>query len=301
MRMSQTQIWLEATRPKTLPAAICPVMVGSALAYAADAFQLLPALLCLSFALLVQIGTNFANDYLDGVRGSDTEQRLGPQRAVAAGLVSPARMKLAAVAVLFVAFITGLGLIPFGGWWLLGVGIASVLCAWLYTGGPYPLAYNGWGDVFVVFFFGLIAVGCTYYVQAGALSAVVLWSALACGLLINNILVVNNYRDTEEDRQSGKRTLAVSLGRNFALWQYRLTVMFVAVLTVYLSLLLKNRWLWLVLLTLVPACLMAARLPRLRSSQEYLGALKISGLVVAAYGLVFSVVLVFNSVSTLPR
>mgnify|MGYP005863849765 CR=1 FL=1 len=230
--MNKTRIWLEATRPKTLPAAVCPVLVGSALAHNAGAFDWRPALLCLGFALLIQIGTNFANDYLDGIRGSDTEKRLGPQRAVAAGLVPAVRMQSAAVAVLIAAFVTGLALIPFGGWWLLAVGVASVLCAWLYTGGPYPLAYNGLGDLFVVVFFGFIAVGCTYYVQAGSLGPRVLWSGLACGLLINNILVVNNYRDADEDRISDKKTLAVRFGRTFALWQYRLTVLFVAGITV---------------------------------------------------------------------
>ncbi|HKK19601.1 MAG TPA: 1,4-dihydroxy-2-naphthoate polyprenyltransferase [Opitutales bacterium] len=289
--MNQAQIWLEATRPKTLPAAVCPVMVGSALAYEAGAFDWRPALLCLGFALLVQIGTNFANDYLDGVRGSDTEKRLGPQRAVASGWVPAARMKLAAVAVLLVAFTMGLALIPFGGWWLLAVGIASVLCAWLYTGGPYPLAYNGLGDLFVIVFFGFIAVGVTYYVQAGSLNSAVLWSGLVCGLLVNNILVVNNYRDIDEDRISGKKTLAVRFGRNFAMWQYRLTLLLVAAITVYLGLVLKNGLIFLALPTLLPAALQARRLPRLRSSGEYLAALKTSGLVVAAYGIVLSVAL----------
>jgi 1,4-dihydroxy-2-naphthoate octaprenyltransferase len=290
--MDKTRIWLEATRPKTLPAAICPVMVGSALAYDAGAFGWLPALLCLGFALLVQIGTNFANDYLDGVRGSDTEQRLGPQRAVAAGLITAARMKSAALGVLLVAFILGLALIPFGGWWLLAVGIASVLCAWLYTGGPYPLAYNGLGDIFVVVFFGFIAVGCTYYVQVGALNGSVLWTGLACGLLINNILVVNNLRDMAEDRISGKKTLAVRFGGNFAKWQYRFTLVLVAGITVYLGIALGNMLFLGALLPLIPAAWQGWKLPRLRTSQEYLTALKISGLVVAAFGGVFSLMAV---------
>jgi len=290
--MNKIHVWLEATRPKTLPAAICPVMVGSSLAYNSGAFHWLPTLLCFGFALLVQIGTNFANDYLDGARGSDTEKRLGPQRAVASDLVSAAQMRFAAIAALALAFLLGLALIPFGGWWLLAVGIASVLCAWLYTGGPYPLAYNGLGDIFVVIFFGFIAVACTYYVQAGSLSGAVLWSGLACGLLINNILVVNNYRDVDEDRISGKKTLAVRFGRNFAKCQYRLSVVFVAGITVYLGIVLENKLLLAGLLPLIPAALQALRLPHLRTPQEYLSALKASGLVVAAYGLVFSLMLV---------
>ncbi|PXA03099.1 1,4-dihydroxy-2-naphthoate polyprenyltransferase [Coraliomargarita sinensis] len=291
--MSKIPVWLEATRPKTLSAAVCPVLVGTSLAWHAGLFDWRPALICLFFALLVQIGTNFANDYLDGVKGSDTQKRIGPQRAVASGLVRADSMKRAALVVLGAAFCLGLLLIPFGGWWLLAVGVVSVLCAWCYTGGPYPLAYNGLGDVFVILFFGFIAVGCTYFVQAGPPDWVVYWSGFACGLLINNILVVNNYRDVEEDLVSGKKTLAVSFGRTFALWQYRTTVFTVAMITCCLSVALQNRLLPLALLALIPAALLAWRLPELHSSDEYLAALKTSGVVVAAYGLVFSAALAF--------
>lgn len=286
--MSKIHIWLEATRPKTLSAAICPVLVGTSLAYDAGGFDWRPALICLFFALLVQIGTNFANDYLDGIRGSDTPGRIGPTRAVASGLVDAFTMKFAAIVVLVAAFFLGLLLIPFGGWWLLAVGIASVLCAWLYTGGPYPLAYNGLGDVFVIIFFGFIAVGCTYFVQAGPPDGTVLWAGLACGLLINNILVVNNYRDVEEDRVSGKKTLAVRFGRNFAEGQYRLSVLLVALITIYLSVSLGNGLICLALFGLAPALITAKRLPQLRTPHEYLGALQVSGLVVAAYGLLLA-------------
>ncbi|MFU8847462.1 MAG: 1,4-dihydroxy-2-naphthoate polyprenyltransferase [Opitutales bacterium] len=292
--MKRFHIWLEATRPKTLPAAVCPVMVGTALAFAVGRFDWRPASLCLLFALFIQIGTNFANDYLDGIRGSDTPDRIGPRRAVASGLVSAPVMKRATIAVLTLAFCLGLLLIPFGGWWLLAVGIASVLCAWLYTGGPYPLAYNGLGDIFVVFFFGFVAVGCTYFVQTGSISADVIWAGLACGLLINNILVVNNYRDVDEDRTSDKKTLAVRFGRNFARWQYRLTLVFVAAITLYLSVALGHGLILLALLALIPAAFTAWRLPQLRTPEEYLAALKISGLVVAAYGLAFSLMVVLS-------
>lgn len=286
--MSKIHIWLDATRPKTLPAALCPVVVGSSLAYHDGFYDWRPALICLLFAFLVQIGTNFANDYLDGVKGSDTKERIGPQRAVASGLVDANSMRRATILTLMAAFCLGLLLIPFGGWWLLLVGLASVSCAWLYTGGPYPLAYNGLGDVFVILFFGFIAVGCTYFVQAGAINGAVLWSGLACGLLINNILVVNNYRDVQEDRASGKKTLAVCFGRNFAKWQYRITLLLVAAITSYLALRWENAMLLLPLLPLVPAWWLGLRLPQFRTYREYLRALKISGSVVAAYGLVFS-------------
>ena len=224
--MANIQIWFEATRPKTLPAAVAPVVLGTAMANSIGQFHLLPAVICLGFALLVQIGTNFANDYLDGIKGTDTAARLGPRRAVAAGLVSPSTMKWAAIGILVFAFCLGLSLIYFGGWWLLAVGVSSVLCAWFYTGGPYPLAYNGMGDVFVVLFFGLIAVGGTFHVQAGFVSQEVILLGLACGLVVNNILVVNNYRDIDEDLQANKRTLVVLLGRRWALVQYGLSLLF---------------------------------------------------------------------------
>ncbi|MFP4069197.1 MAG: 1,4-dihydroxy-2-naphthoate polyprenyltransferase [Opitutales bacterium] len=281
-------VWIEAMRPKTLPAALAPVALGSAAAWEAGGFHGGAAAICLGFALLVQIGTNFANDYLDGIRGSDTDGRIGPQRAVAAGLVSPGTMKLAAVAVLASAFSLGLGLIPFGGWWLLAVGAASVACAWLYTGGPYPLAYNGLGDVFVVLFFGLIAVGCTYYVQTGSITGEVWLLGLGCGLLTNNILVVNNFRDVEEDRRAAKRTLVVRFGRRWARMQYVLSVLWAGAVVIWLA------WEmgWPVLLGLPPVghgLWLSARLPRARSAAEFGEALKGSAFVVAAYGLFFSI------------
>ncbi len=286
--MSKVHIWLEATRPKTLPAAVTPVLLGSGLAYAHDSFNLTAAFICLCFALLVQIGTNFANDYLDGVRGTDTDARIGPVRAVATGLISADAMRRATFMVLLAAFLVGLTLIPYGGWWLLAVGIASVACAWLYTGGPLPLAYNGLGDVFVVLFFGFIAVGCTYYVQTGVVVSDVLLLGLGCGLLVNNILIVNNYRDLEEDRQAKKRTLIVLFGRRFGLVAYLLSSIFAGGVVVFY-------W-WsgygiLLLIALLPVFFsirLGARLPTLNSSADYFGALKGSGLVVACYGILFS-------------
>jgi 1,4-dihydroxy-2-naphthoate octaprenyltransferase len=213
-------VWLEAARPKTLPAAVIPVLVGSALAWRADAFAWFPALLCLGFSLLVQIGTNFANDYGDFVKGADTAERLGPRRAVAAGLIAPRAMAAAAVTTFTIAFAVGLGLVWIRGWELLPVGIVSLLFGWAYTSGPYPLAYHGLGDVFVFIFFGLVAVGGTFYVQAGELPLVVLLAAVPIGLLATNILVVNNHRDADTDARAHKRTLVVRFGRGFAVAQY---------------------------------------------------------------------------------
>lgn len=216
------RIWLLAARPKTLPAAFVPVLVGSAFAARDGHFQPVAALLCLGFALLVQIGTNFANDYFDFLKGADTPQRVGPARAVAAGWVTPAAMRAAMLAVFAAAFVVGLGLIHFGGWWLLPLGIVSILCGLGYTGGPYPFAYHGLGDLFVFLFFGLVAVGATYFVQTGRVTPEVVLAAAAIGGLSANILVANNYRDRETDARAGKRTLVVRLGPTAATVQYAL-------------------------------------------------------------------------------
>lgn len=217
---SSARIWIAAARPRTLPAAVAPVLVGCALAWRADAWQPAAALACLAFALLIQIGTNFANDYYDYIQGADTAERVGPKRAVAAGWVAPATMRRAMLAVFAAAFIAGLTLLPYGGWPLLAVGVTSILCGIAYTGGPYPLGYHGLGDLFVFVFFGLVAVGATYFVQAGDVGADALIAGAAVGLLATNILVVNNYRDVETDAKAGKRTLVVRWGRRYARGQF---------------------------------------------------------------------------------
>ncbi len=221
-------VWLQAARPKTLAAAVVPVGVGSALAAGLGYFQAFPAAVCLVFALLVQVGTNYANDYFDCVKGADTPERVGPVRAVASGKVSGVAMRRATGTVFVCAFCAGLWLIPYGGWILLPIGILCILCGFAYTGGPFPLAYNGLGEVFVLVFFGFVATGGTFFVQAGgfpvidgvssALAAVA--SGTGVGCLACTILVVNNLRDRFTDAPAGKRTLAVRFGRRFSELEY---------------------------------------------------------------------------------
>lgn len=225
MAAARWQIWVEAARPRTLPAAVAPVLTGAALAWHDGEFQPAPALLCLGFALLVQIGTNFANDYYDFLRGADTAARVGPRRAVAAGLVAPATMRRVMTATFAAAFLAGLGLIAWGGPWLLAIGVASIACGIAYTGGPWPLAYHGLGDLFVFLFFGLVAVAGTYFVQAGRVTADALLAGVPIGLLAANILVVNNYRDADTDAVAGKRTLVVQWGRGAARAQFGLSLL----------------------------------------------------------------------------
>jgi len=196
-----------------LSAAATPVFVGTGLAAADGAFRLAPAAAALVGALLIQIGTNLANDYYDFVRGGDTEDRVGPVRVTQAGLIAPGQVWRGMVVALVAALVVGVYLVSVGGWPIVWIGLASLVCAVAYTGGPYPLAYHALGDVFVFVFFGLIAVGGTYWVQALALPGEVLVAGAGVGALNTAILVANNVRDLETDEATGKRTLAVRIGR----------------------------------------------------------------------------------------
>src|SRR5450755_3471127 len=213
--------WLLASRPKTLSAAAVPVLVGTACASARGAVSWGPALAALVGALLLQIGANFANDVFDYEKGADTAARLGPTRAVQAGLLSARSMRLGMVLVFALALALGLYLTAVAGPVILIIGCASIASAIAYTGGPYPLGYHGLGDVFVFLFFGLVAVCGTAFVELGYVPALAVSCALPVGALATAILVVNNLRDRQTDQLAGKRTLAVRFGRNFALTQYR--------------------------------------------------------------------------------
>ncbi len=214
------QTWLLAIRPKTLPAAAAPVIVGTAAALSDDLFKPGPALAALLGALLLQIGANLANDVFDFKKGADTTDRLGPVRVTQAGLLSPGQV-MAGVWVSFgLAALIGLYLAAVGGWPVVMIGLLSIAAALAYTGGPFPLGYNGLGDLFVFIFFGLAAVGGTYYVQAGTVSALAWWAAVPVGLLAVAIIVVNNLRDIHTDRAAGKKTLAVRLGERGAQVEY---------------------------------------------------------------------------------
>jgi 1,4-dihydroxy-2-naphthoate octaprenyltransferase len=218
--LSGVKLWIVASRPKTLPAAVAPVLVGTAVAVREGVFKPLPAFLALIVSLLIQIGTNFVNDYGDYKKGTDKKDRVGPQRFLTLGIITPAQMKKAIVVTFVAAFVAGLYLVRLGGLPALAVGVLSILAGIAYTAGPFPLAYNGLGDIFVLVFFGFVATAGTYYVQALTVSPLVLWASLPVGLLITNILVVNNYRDADDDKRANKKTLAVIFGKGFARAQY---------------------------------------------------------------------------------
>jgi 1,4-dihydroxy-2-naphthoate octaprenyltransferase len=210
--LTRVRAWVLASRPRTLTAAAAPVLLGTGLATGRGAFSALPALAALSGALLIQIGTNLANDYYDHLRGGDTEDRVGPVRVTQAGLIPPSTVRKATYLVLGAAFLLGGYLVWVGGWPIAVIGLASLVCAVAYTGGPFPLAYRGLGDLFVFLFFGLVAVGGTFWVQAFSFGPEVLLAGAGMGAMNTAILVVNNLRDLETDARAGKHTLAVRLG-----------------------------------------------------------------------------------------
>lgn len=219
--LSRLQIWWLAIRPKTLPAAVGPVAVGTAVALADGRFLALPALGCFLGAMLLQIGVNLANDYFDFKNNIDSEERQGPVRVTQSGLIAPEDVKRGMIICLILAAFVFLYLGVVGGPPIILVGIASVLAVLAYSGGPYPIASNGLGEIFVFIFFGLVAVGGTYYIQAKDLTVVALMAAVPPGLLITAIMVVNNLRDIDTDKKAGKNTLAVILGRYRTIIEYK--------------------------------------------------------------------------------
>ena len=232
---SQVRVWLWAARPKTLGAAVAPVLVGTGMAVEAGAWHLLSATLALIGAMLIQIGVNYHNDYYDYLQGADTEDRVGPLRVTQAGLVAPETMRRATISVFGLAVVSGVYLIVRGGWPILVVGLASIGAAIWYTAGSYSLAALGLADLFVFVFFGPVAVGGTYYVQALALPPEVLVAGAGPGLLSIGILLVNNVRDVAQDREAGKRTLVVRFGRRFGVAAYGVCLVGALLLPVVLA------------------------------------------------------------------
>jgi 1,4-dihydroxy-2-naphthoate octaprenyltransferase len=223
--MTRAQAFLLAARPRTLPASLSPVLLGTAAAWGAGAFRPMPALAAALGAVLIQIGTNLANDVFDFWRGADGPDRVGPMRAAASGLLRPAEIVVGMLACFSLAMLAGAYLVWVGGWPIVFIGILSIASGILYTGGPWPLGYHGLGDLFTFVFFGPVAVGGTYYVQAGAPGWRVLAAGAAAGALTTAILAVNNLRDRASDARAGKRTLAVRLGAELTRDYYALLLL----------------------------------------------------------------------------
>lgn len=231
------QCWLLAARPKTLWAAVGPVMIGTALALGDQHLHIESALAALAGAMLLQIGTNFCNDYADFKKGADTDQRVGPSRAVASGWITPRHMLFATVLVFFLAAVVCGYLVSRAGWPFVVLGVVSILAGIIYTAGPYPLAYLGLGDLFVFVFFGPVAVLGTYYVQALEFSSIALYAGIGPGLLSVAILTVNNLRDIQSDAVAGKKTLAVRFGPTFARIEYVTCIVLASALPFWLVIL----------------------------------------------------------------
>ena len=288
-RPSAVRIWVMAARPRTLPAAVAPVLVGTALAWTEGTLKVFTFIAALLGALFIQVGTNLSNDYSDARRGADTEDRLGPVRVTAGGLVPPKQVLVATYVAFGLAVLAGSYLIATAGWELLLVGAASILAGVLYTGGPRPYGYEGLGEVFVFLFFGVVAVTGSYFAQVERIEWEALVLAVPVGLLASAILVVNNVRDLETDRRAGKRTLAVRLGRE------RTRVLYVAMVagafvTAQIPWLAGSLSPWLLLALLaIPLALPVVRVVRTRSDGPALnGALAGTGQLQLAFCLLLS-------------
>lgn len=289
--MQTVRAFLLASRPKTLAAAAVPVIVGTAVAEATAGMRLGPALAALFGAFAIQVGTNYANDLFDFLKGADTEARLGPTRAVQAGLLSPRAMGVGVALAFGLATLAGVYLVFIGGWPIVVIGILSILSGIGYTGGPFPLAYNGLGDVFVLVFFGFVAVLGTTYVQTLEVPPLAWWAALPVGALSTAILVVNNVRDRDQDALVHKRTAVVRYGRGFGVLEYAACLGLAYLVPLALAASGRGPW---VLLPLMTLPLAGAQLASVRRDEgvRLNGTLAGTAQLLFAYGLLFSLGLV---------
>ena len=281
------QAWGLAVRPRTLPAAAAGVVMGCALAWRDGYFQPGAALVCLLAALLLQIGSNLANDVFDFERGTDTPERLGPTRVTQAGLLTPAQVKTGMWIVFALAAVLGLYLAWLGGLPIIIIGVTAIIAAIAYTGGPFPLGYHGLGDIFVFIFFGLASVAGTYYVQAGFVSAAAWWMTIPPGLIITAILVVNNLRDIDNDRRGGKHTLAVKMGERFTKAQYLICLGLSYLILPVAAALGIVPWTALLACLSLPLAYKSARLVLTQKGRPLNAALAGTGQTALAYGLLF--------------
>lgn len=284
--------WILASRPKTLAAAIVPVMVGSALAIKQGKFFFSYSLIALLCSILIQIGTNFTNDLFDYLKGADTKKRKGPIRVISAGLISVKEMKLGIILIFILTFILGLYLVFLTDMVILIIGILSILAGILYTAGSYPLAYNGLGDLFVFIFFGIIGTMGTYYLHHQEFTILSFLSSIPVGALITNILIVNNYRDIEEDKLSGKKTLAVKFGKKFSRLEYIFFLSISLLIPVVFYLLFDFNYTILLPILSIPISIKLINMLYKYQGEELNKTLELSAKYSALYGLLFSIGLV---------
>ena len=285
---TKVQSWILAARPKTLLAAFVPVLVGSALAVSTNSFFLPYSIAALFCAILIQIGTNFTNDLYDHLKGADNKNRKGPQRALASGLISVKEMKWGITFTFGLSFLVGLYLVYSTGWVILVIGIISISAGFVYTAGPFPLAYNGLGDVFVFIFFGVVGTMGTYYLHTTEFTFLSFLISLSVGAVTTNILIVNNFRDIDEDKAAGKNTLAVFIGRSFTRLEFILLLVFCyLVLIILFTEYNFSYWIFLPFITLPFAVLLIKMLFKL-SGTELNKTLELSAKFSGLFGLLFA-------------
>ena len=283
-----------AIRPRTLPAAAAGVVMGAAMAWRDGVFRLDIVLVCLFTALLLQIGSNLANDVFDFERGADTSERLGPTRVTQAGILTPTQVKTGMIVVFGLSGVLGLYLVLHGGWLILFLGIAAIISAIAYTGGPFPIGYYGLGDVFVFIFFGLAAVAGTYFIQAGTISPAVWWMTLPPGLIITAILVVNNLRDIDNDRKAGKHTLAVRMGEQGTKVEYIVCMAIAYIVPIPVAWAGMISWTTLIAWLSLPLTIQATRVVLTQKGRPLNAALAKTGQAALVFSLLFWLGLLFS-------
>ena len=295
MKISTLSTWLLAIRPKTLMASIAPVLIGTAMAFGDGVHDFPTAILCLLGALCIQIGTNLANDYFDFKKGADTTERLGPTRVTQAGLISPNVVMIGFIIAFILAAIVSTQLIKRGGWPITMIGVVSILSGILYTAGPRPLGYLGLGEIFVLIFFGPVAVAGTYYVQSLEINLAVILAGLAPGLFSVGILAVNNYRDMETDKKVNKKTLAVRFGASFAQREYLFSIILASLIPVLMYALMQDH-----LLILISTLVLIVAIPTMQTvltktdGPSLNSALAATGKILLIYSIIFSLGWILN-------
>ncbi len=286
---SKFNSWILASRPKTLLAAFVPVMVGSALAINQNKFEWHLSAIALLCSILIQVGTNFTNDLFDFYKGADTDKRKGPARVLASGLISITEMKTGIAVVFGLAFLLGLYLVYTSGILILIIGILSIIAGIAYTAGPFPLAYKGLGDIASFIFFGLVGTVGTFYLHTNEISLIAIMTSVPVGALITNILVVNNFRDIDEDKAAGKNTLAVKLGKTFSIYEFIFfnVISFLVPLVLYAQ---YNFGYWIFLTyILIPLAFFLTRMLYTLNGTQLNKTLELTAKFSAMYGILFSI------------
>lgn len=284
---SKIKAWIIAARPKTLFAALVPVIVGSSVALYEGKFKLQLAIVALICTILIQVGTNFVNDLYDFIKGADNEKRVGPQRVVSSGIISVKEIEKGIILVFGICFLLGLFLVYESGWIILAIGILSIIAGYSYTAGPFPLAYNGLGDIASFIFFGFVGTIGSYYIHTREVTTFIFWASVPVGALITNILVVNNYRDRELDMQNGKTTLAVILGEKYTRFQYLLFMIISYVIPFFVYFTFKENIIVLLPLLSIPIAFKLIKMIYSLRGTELNKTLELTAKLSAIYGLLF--------------